>query len=631
MLPLTDPTIVRAAIHPAIGIARIGDSFEQWFPAPETCEPAAEPPGGYRDPQGALKRQAAVFRIYGYDADGNVVKELTADDGKITWTAHVANRKAAWYDFRTALDIEGAKPTPRRNADITGTKRQLLVIDPGARAISGRDAYGVGFDTGEFMDETVALGQMRTDAWGRLIFLGGRGKSGSYDGKPPTTFADNDGWYDDTSDGPVDATITLHDGTQLQAEGAWVVVAPPNYAPDIVGFQTMFDVIEDVFVTPSDITEVSFTRDVWPVLRQLTDLQWVNYGFAVGFGWDAPYDFTRPEIFEKLHHKVDAYTEFRRQIFNMFRVPGSTQVSKQAWPAFYGDNMDVDLTNPDSLMAVTPTIYRRLELWAQGAFVDDWDTAPRYAALDQVPLQEQPAMLDKAALWFCLGGPFHPGCEMTWPMRLSTMYTAPFRIRRRAPDAPQPDYGEYLMPLAPGATPPPGTPYHEQGPGDVTQWMAVPWQTDTASCRSGYDSGYDKYLPTFWPARVPNWVISEAAYAIVMDVRRPMEDRLAAFNDRMDWDDTLPGTSYGAQVTAMVKLFPKMGLVTRRPGPSDGAFPDPLYVSDGKPAAPTLASMAESAVGAIRHAVGAAQDEGAARINPRLLAHANRATPRREG
>ena len=44
--------------------------------------------------------------------------------------------------------------------------------------------------------------------------------------------------------------------------------------------------------------------------------------------------------------------------------------------------------------------------------------------------------------------------------------------------------------------------------------MAVPWQTDTASCRSGYYLGYgpryDPYVPTFWPARVPNQVLTRS-------------------------------------------------------------------------------------------------------------------------
>ena len=50
--------------------------------------------------------------------------------------------------------------------------------------------------------------------------------------------------------------------------------------------------------------------------------------------------------------------------------------------------------------------------------------------------------LDRAALDDCLGGPFHPGCEMTWPVRLPMMYDSPFRIRRRT--GPEPDWGSTM-------------------------------------------------------------------------------------------------------------------------------------------------------------------------------------------
>ena len=60
-----DQTIVRAAIHPAIGVARVGNSSSSYFYGPEVPNQAPEPPGFYRDSQGALKRQAARFRIGG--------------------------------------------------------------------------------------------------------------------------------------------------------------------------------------------------------------------------------------------------------------------------------------------------------------------------------------------------------------------------------------------------------------------------------------------------------------------------------------------------------------------------------------------------------------------------------------
>jgi hypothetical protein len=103
-----DVTIVRAAIHPAIGIARIGDSKSEFFVGPELVDPPPKKPDFYRDSAGALKRQAARFRIYGYNAQGQVVRELTADNASIQWTVHLANRKAQWYQFQAALDIPEA-------------------------------------------------------------------------------------------------------------------------------------------------------------------------------------------------------------------------------------------------------------------------------------------------------------------------------------------------------------------------------------------------------------------------------------------------------------------------------------------------------------------------------------------
>jgi hypothetical protein len=94
-----DFTITRAEIHPTIGIARVGGSrdFDGFFVGPEVPEELAHSQGAYKDSHGALKRQAAHFRIFGYNAGGEVVAELTPDDAEIEWTLHLANRKVAWY------------------------------------------------------------------------------------------------------------------------------------------------------------------------------------------------------------------------------------------------------------------------------------------------------------------------------------------------------------------------------------------------------------------------------------------------------------------------------------------------------------------------------------------------------
>src|SRR5918993_4944670 len=98
----SDKTIVRAAIHPSIGVARVGNSDDAFLIGPEVTDPPPDPPGFYRDAAGKLKRQAARFRVYGLNAAGEAVAELTCDTAVIQWTVHLANKKAAWFEFQLA-------------------------------------------------------------------------------------------------------------------------------------------------------------------------------------------------------------------------------------------------------------------------------------------------------------------------------------------------------------------------------------------------------------------------------------------------------------------------------------------------------------------------------------------------
>ncbi len=254
--------IVSVAIYPSIGVARVGNSPGEFFYSPEV--PGAEPIDAdrFRDGKGRIKRQAARFRLYGLDADGEVVREITAKDAEITWTVHVANTKAAWFQFDQAMDIPasegkvvGVPPTisALRNPQVNLGDRGKLVIDPGLRTIAGVKTNAQGrdkafaFDTGEFSGKPVYLGELRTDEDGRLIFLGGRGLAGSIDDVPvqPGQFANTPGWHDDIADGPVDAVIKIG-GRKFHAVGAWVLSAPPDYAPGIPAFITGYDLIFEV-------------------------------------------------------------------------------------------------------------------------------------------------------------------------------------------------------------------------------------------------------------------------------------------------------------------------------------------------------------------------------------------------
>ena len=628
-----DITIVRAAIHPGIGIARVGNSQlegeDGYYIGPEVIDPDPKEPGFYRDDDGAIKREAAQFRIYGYNAAGHVVKEIkgTDTDTAITWTAHLANRKAQWYKFVVALDLPEApdildklkipqspyKPSEHRNPSLKGEEREQLAINPGPRTILGRSGEDPQrFDNGTFLtgaNETqVYLGELRTDDAGRLLVLGGFGNSGSptgdtvYNPDDPSGFVNPDNWYDDISDGPVTATVTI-DSQPIPVESSWVVVAPPNYAPNIIGWHTLYDLLVDTYVESGRMpmpTTASFTKDILPVLSRLSNLQWVNKGFATLFGKGCPMDFSDPELLEKLAHKgateeEDLYHELRQIVFNTFRPAETNSNTGSSWPWIYGDGFGSALeSSPSNNLALSKVRMKLMKLWVEGKFEDDY--TPEFSppsCLDDVDLQEQPAMLDKAALHFCLADAFHPGCELTWPMRHSSLYSAPFRVRHAKDTAnTEQDYGEVLTPEIVLRH---GGPLYAQGAGDLTRWMGIPWQADTGFCRSGYDAEYDPYLPTFWPANVPNQILTEESYQIVTGGGSD-EDKLKAFYSRDNWLRALPETTIEAMLY-MVDNFAKMGIIELRKGLEDNPdipskiFVESLHPQQGKQLRARLADL----------------------------------------
>src|SRR2546423_3157548 len=141
-------------IHPAIGIARVGDSPTSFYLAPEQAgqlpiecdqdgnavlkDGKEQPISKFKDGQGRVKRQAARFRVYGYDDGSPQGQELQVGQqievvqtktgrmmtGKVVdieWTVYLANKKASRYEFRQLDGEHGYDDThPLRNADVTG-------------------------------------------------------------------------------------------------------------------------------------------------------------------------------------------------------------------------------------------------------------------------------------------------------------------------------------------------------------------------------------------------------------------------------------------------------------------------------------------------------------------------------
>lgn len=320
------PPIYR--IHPGVGIARLGNSPHSFYLAPEQpaeapseCDlrgnPLMSPDGmnevhvvDYKDGEGRIRRQAARFQVWVYDDDSPEGRPLNLGDPiegggnagtlvDIQWRVWVANKKAVWYQFAQLDGEHGYSGShPRRNPQVVGgTARQRLIIDPGPRNVDctanrrasfdrdGGGHYSSTFPPTPLNPESIdTLGDLLTDDSGRLLVLGGHGNSGSYlyddFGQPRiTNYANNDGWFDDTSDGPVMARLVMFSPLINRKRfvdveyPAWVLCAYPRFVPEIVDVVTMEDVVEELAVTQfAERTDIYGTAGTFDCPQQISPL-----------------------------------------------------------------------------------------------------------------------------------------------------------------------------------------------------------------------------------------------------------------------------------------------------------------------------------------------------------------------
>jgi len=223
---------------------------------------------------------------------------------------------------------------------------------------------------------------------------------------------------------------------------------------------------------------------------------------------------------------------------------------------------------------VTPIQYAQLRAWAAGTFTDDRNraTPTDLAALSP---SEQVLALDRGGLDACLGGAYHPGVEVPWTLRVPSMWSGGGRLRVRSTTVEHVDEGAELTPERTMA---PDGPLAGSGPGDLTRWLSTPWHSDAASCRSGREPEISTVLPTFWPARIPNHVLRQVDYLVVVDTTVSMSERQAAFGRRYDWQRFVAAATRPDTLANMVVHWAELGLVTEQPGPADGTFPAVMLV-----------------------------------------------------
>ncbi|MGR9272889.1 LodA/GoxA family CTQ-dependent oxidase (plasmid) [Rhizobium leguminosarum] len=492
-----DRAIAFCKIHPAIGIARVGDSPDEFFMGPEVPGKALPPAGGYKDRGDPVlgigprvKRQAARFRIFAYDKDGKPLRELGSAEAEISWTVHLVNSKAEGDNFAGTVGEE--LPIGQRQADRNSWRnhsiddRASLIIDPGSRTVDF-DRPRAAFDGGTFRGIPVPLGELRVDENGHLLVLGGFGASSSSNpDQPIRTYANNDLWHDDVSDGPVTATVTLRSGLSVNVVPAWVIVAPPDFAPSVTSVVTLYDIALDVAMrklppenrlAPGET--VSFSRDIAPIFERMASLVDVQQA-GRGGGSNVADFFSLDEL-------ENASKERKQAIFDRFRTPDLDAKSQQArdqatadfLPALSGDSGDATEGDYNTWLHLTPSQYALLKVWVDGGYGFDWKQGrPEDLATDITP-----EGLDRAALDACNGGAFYPGIEAGWLLRNPDAYSEPFRLS-----------------------------HDRLKPGDATRHMACPWQADFFECNTHW-----------WPAQRPDEVLTNEAYRRLKQI----EDELA--------------------------------------------------------------------------------------------------------
>ncbi|MDB5071776.1 MAG: Lysine-epsilon oxidase, partial [Candidatus Eremiobacteraeota bacterium] len=374
--------------------------------------------------------------------------------------------------------------------------------------------------------------------------LGGFGDSEAPAGEPIVQYANNDGWHDDTSDGPVSATVVLHaDGREIKVTPAHVLVAPTDFAPATENIVTLFDVAEHVALTsgkePPPGDGVVFSRDILPLLQRAVGYTWVSALALRGHGDGYAGDFLSKDRLAKLADPAKSAAPIRQALFKRFRNPlkmSPDEANAYYMPQLWGDGGQGDTTSPptgdpQTWLYITETQYARLAKWAKGEFTDA--PQPKPLPLPDLPLAAQPYALDRSSLEACVGGPFYPGIEMTYIALEPKTWSEPFRL----------DADSF-------------------GAGDATKWMACPWQADFYEC-----------MIQWWPAQRPDDVITEAIYdEAVSEYQRghANETFAAMLAGRERWDRDLPfdtGANPTAGDTQMVKSWSEMGFVVERRGP----------------------------------------------------------------
>ena len=422
-------------IYPAIGIARLGQDDDMILcqetpgqgPVEMNADGTTAPCHRYKSitDKAKIRKQGARFRIFSSENGVDWSPARLPETATVVWTVSLINKKAAIK--------RPAEPPIAPVRPVIDPALGARVINAGTASISGADQrtpamagrYAIP-DAG--FEKQVTLGYLRTDANGNLIVLGGDGVSGAPDGTPiGASYYKNPGWFDDVSDGPVNAEIRFADGTTVKLEGgAWVIVGPPDFAPGLDGIVTLHDVITQVGIDTFGILlsdNVVYERDILPLVQRVSRLRWVHDSAA----WSDPRLAS-----VHLADPTPTHGALRAGVRDLIilvqsELEGHTNANG---PAFELRKHQLD----------------KLDKWVAGDFTSGTHWT-----------EDAGALATRSALESAVGQGFCPGIEAGILVLDSSIYQTPFDYRI--------DHAKLEA-------------------GDMTALMAQPWQADFLKCNT---------------------------------------------------------------------------------------------------------------------------------------------------
>ncbi len=525
-------------------------------------------------------------------------------------------------------------------------------------------------ETMNVSEQEVDLGTIEYDE-GTLIFYGADGKSAALNPSDLNTdFADNSNWYDDICDGKVTATITYKNGKQKgktvhledPLSAAWIATTPPDYAPQIQPISTMYDLIAGA-ANERYTPELSL---VFPMFYRLYRMQWVNLGDFLAPSFRETIDQLIEEgKFKYIYQKTPAKEAraVRESIFKLFRNPDfpfnnepiipsnqTTDITnigsgtdELLLPYYPGDGVDYP-GSPAQWFAIPPILYQQLKNWRDGKFYTpsefDFKNMDEMGAYYQSIFlkaakneRKRPLLMTRAVLETLYGGGFHPGVELTWPMRHNLIYAENemadrwvyegkynysfYGLREVRINAASPEeqaeifYNDFGFQMNPEDIRESMRPNNKKNwlwkitPGDMTKWMGIPWQSDAGSCQAVYvEKQYP--IPSWWAANLPVHVLPEDSYYKLLDPNILPETKANIFANRLDWLHTANTGFIGYHAEGgylnglinMVYQWDKIGIVTgRKIDIPIETIPEIIYVAfNGKGSAQKSRLMTKAAL-----------------------------------